>query len=253
MVADGLVSAGKCGSGPGLWLFHSLLADRGSFAKVIEPLAKGFTVYVPELPGFGASRGVEGGLAAVADRMEQAIRSVYEEQPIVLGNGYGGFVALQMAIRHAGLVSKLVLADCGARFSNEGRQAFLNMANAAKAGGVEAICDVAMRRLFAPAFQAENPALVAERRVAFLAVDKAVVIAACHTLATMDLTPDLDRVRCPTLVLVGQEDEATPPFMSEQLAAGLKNAQLHVLPGCAHVPQLQDPIRFLERVRSFLM
>ena len=39
----------------------------------------------------------------------------------MLGNGYGGFVALQMAIRHPGIASRLVLADCGAAFSETGR------------------------------------------------------------------------------------------------------------------------------------
>ena len=43
------------------------------------------------------------------------------DETIVLGNGYGGFVALQMAIRHPGIASRLILADCGAAFSEEGR------------------------------------------------------------------------------------------------------------------------------------
>ena len=72
----------------------------------------------------------------------------------MLGNGYGGFVALQMAIRHPNIATKLILADCGAAFSEAGREAFRNMAAASKAKGLAAITDVAMRRLFAPEFQA---------------------------------------------------------------------------------------------------
>ena len=60
------------------------------------------------------------------------------DDAIVLGNGYGGFVALQMAIRHPGIASRLVLADCGAGFSEPGRQAFRNMAAASKAKGLPA-------------------------------------------------------------------------------------------------------------------
>ena len=55
-------------------------------------------------------------------------------EKIVLGNGYGGFVALQMAIRHAGIATRLILADCGAAFSEPGREAFRNMAAASKKG-----------------------------------------------------------------------------------------------------------------------
>lgn len=241
------------GEGAPLWLFHSLLADRESFARILAPLAHRFQVHLPELPGFGGSAPTAGGLAAVADRMAEAVRAHSPDgAAVVLGNGYGGFVALQMAIRHPGLARRLVLADCGACFSEPGRQAFRNMAAGASAKGLDAISDVAMRRLFAPAFQDANAGLMAERRAAFLRTDRAVLVAACNALATLDLRPDLGRVSVPTLVLVGEEDEATPPAMSRELAAGLPDARLVVLPGCAHVPQLQDPDAFLGAIEPFL-
>ena len=58
------------------------------------------------------------------------------DDAVVLGNGYGGFVALQMAIRHPGIATRLVLADCGAVFSEPGREAFRNMATASKGKGL---------------------------------------------------------------------------------------------------------------------
>lgn len=247
------VSVEVRGEGPPLWLFHSLLADRDSFARVLAPLARRHRVHLPELPGFGASAPAPGGLAAVADRMAEAVRAASPDgAEVVLGNGYGGFVALQMAIRHPGLARRLVLADCGACFSEPGRQAFRNMAAGAAAKGLEGIGDVAMRRLFAPGFQEANPGIMAERRAAFLRTDRDVVIAACEALAGLDLRPELSRVAVPTLVLVGEEDEATPPPMSRELAAGLSDARLVVLPGLAHVPQLQDPDAFLAALDPFL-
>jgi 3-oxoadipate enol-lactonase len=56
----------------------------------------------------------------------------------------------------------------------------------------------------------------------------------------------------PVLVLVGEHDEATPPPMSRELAAGLPQARLKIIPGCAHVPQLQSPEVFLEAIGDFL-
>ena len=138
-----------------MFLLHSLLSDRASFDAIVPELSKSYRVIVPELPGFGRSHAVGGGLAEVADRMAEAVRDAAGgKDAIVLGNGYGGFVALQMAIRHPGIAAKLVLADSGAAFSEPGRDAFRNMAAAAKAKGLSAITDVAMRRLFAPDFQA---------------------------------------------------------------------------------------------------
>jgi 3-oxoadipate enol-lactonase len=216
-------------------------------------LSQSFRVVVPELPGFGKSRPVDAGLAGVADRMAEAVRDAAAEDDVfVLGNGYGGFVALQMAIRHPGIAAKLVLADCGAAFSEQGREAFRNMAAASQAKGLSAITDVAMRRLFAPEFQEQHPDLMRDRREAFLSTDAEVFRAACTALAELDLRPQLGQVEVPVLVLVGEHDEATPPPMSHELAAGLPQAQLKIIPGCAHVPQLQSPEVFLEAIGDFL-
>jgi 3-oxoadipate enol-lactonase len=252
-VAGGSVSASSSGAGRPLVMFHSLLADRGSFDRIVEPLSRRFQVIVPDLPGFGGSSAVSGGLAVFADRMAEAVRQVAgEEKPIVLGNGFGGFVALQMVLRHPDLVGRLILADSGAAFSEPGRQAFRNMAAAAAAKGLEAIADTAMRRLFAPEFQAANPDLMAERRAAFLRTDPEILQAACQALAALDLRKEVEQIRIPVLVLVGEQDEATPPPMSQELAALLPDARLKILAGCAHVPQLQMPEEFLAAIEGFI-
>src|SRR5439155_23569763 len=132
--------------------------------------------------------------------------------------------------------SKLILADCGAAFSEDGRQAFRNMAAASQAKGLAAITEVAMRRLFAPEFQAAQPDLMRDRREAFLKTNSEVLQAACAQLAALDLRGELFKVKVPVLVLVGEHDEATPPAMSRELASLLPNARLTILAGCAHVP-----------------
>jgi 3-oxoadipate enol-lactonase len=251
--ANGTVNAAQSGDGPPFVLLHSLLSDRASFDAIVPELSKTFRVIVPELPGFGASEAVSGGLAAVADRMAGAIDDCADgEDVIVLGNGYGGFVALQMAIRHPNIAAKLILADCGAAFSEPGREAFRNMAAASKAKGLPAITDVAMRRLFAIEFQEANPDLMRDRREAFLRTDPEVFRAACEALAELDLRPQLGQVKVPVLVLVGEHDEATPPPMSHEIAAGLPQARLKIISGCAHVPQLQAPAAFLTAIGDFL-
>jgi 3-oxoadipate enol-lactonase len=252
-LANGTVNAAEFGDGPTIVLFHSLLSDRASFDRIVPALAKTHRVIVPELPGFGASAAVSGGLTAVADRMAEAVKECSDgKDTIVLGNGYGGFVALQMAIRHPGIASRLVLADCGAAFSEPGREAFRNMATAASTKGLSAITDVAMRRLFAAEFQEQNPELMRDRREAFLRTDPVVFQSACESLATLDLRPGIGDVKVPVLVMVGEHDEATPPPMSKELAAGLPDARLIVLPGCAHVPQLQKPDVFIDAIADFV-
>src|SRR5437763_15447027 len=90
LLAHGTVNAAQVGSGPPLFLLHSLLSDRASFDAIIPVLSRSFRVIVPELPGFGRSPSVSGDLAAVADRMAEAVKDAAGgEETIVLGNGYG--------------------------------------------------------------------------------------------------------------------------------------------------------------------
>ncbi len=250
--AEGQITAELRGAGPKLALFHSLLADRSSFDPVADALAARFEIMIPALPGFPGSPATAGALPDVADRMADALLEFAEgENVMLLGNGYGGFVALQLVIRHPGLVSRLVLADAGACFDEPGREAFRRMAKGAESG-LATIADIAMRRLFAPEFHAANPELVAERRAAFLRSERDVVVRACLALADMDLRPDLHGVTLPILAVVGEKDEATPPAMSRTLAALAPNATLVELEDCAHVPQLQAPDRFLAAIVPFL-
>ncbi|MEJ5992688.1 alpha/beta fold hydrolase [Ramlibacter sp. PS3R-8] len=250
---SGRIGVHIAGVGQPLVLLHSLLADRTSFDRVAGPLCKTHQVIAFDLPGFADSDFVEGGLDAVADRVAEAIGALeLQQQPILLGNGYGGFVALMTAIRHPGIAQRLVLADCGAAFSEPGRAAFRGMADAAQKGGLSAIADVAMRRLFSPEYQAQHPELIAQRRERFVALDPRTFRTACLNLAALDLRGELAKMKTPTLVLVGETDEATPPPMSHELAASLPDAQLKVLAGCAHVPQLQAPEMFLDAIRDFI-
>jgi 3-oxoadipate enol-lactonase len=252
-VGEGIVNAAVTGEGRPLVLLHSLLADRGSFDRIARPLSRRFRVIVPDLPGFGGSTPVKGGLDVVADRLAAALPQLTGgEKVILLGNGFGGFVALTLVLRHPDLVSRLVLADCGAMFSEPGRQAFRTMAAAAAANGLAAIADIAMRRLFAPDFQAAEPVLMAERRAAFLETDPETFQSACRALAGLDLRAAVATIRVPALVLVGERDEATPPAMAVELAGLLPDARLEILAGCAHVPQLQMPALFLEKIDGFL-
>lgn len=253
MVGAVRLNARVAGQGQPLVLFHSLLADNSSFDPLAALLAATHRVIVLNLPGFGSSDAVAGGLEAIADRIGAALQQLQlDKAPIFIGNGYGGFIALLTAIRFPGLAQRLVLADCGAAFSEPGRAAFRGMSAAADQKGLAGVANIAMLRLFSAEFQQANPALIEVRKERFLQTDVQTFHAACAALAELDLRPLLAEVTVPVLVLVGEFDEATPPPMSRELAAGLPNARLKVLTGCAHVPQLQEPQRFYDEIIDFI-
>ncbi len=247
------ISGAEMGAGQPLILFHSLLSDRASFDLIAPGLAEHFRVIVIDLPGFGDSIAVAGGLSDIADAIAIFVRGVAgSEKAILLGNGFGTFLSLQLAIRHPDLVERLVLAGCGARFSEPGREAFRKMASIAESKGLAAIADTAMRRLFAPDFQEAHPELMRDRREAFLRTDPGVFRQACDILSVLDLREEAARLPVPVMVLAGEQDEATPPEMAVELAEILPDSMLKLLPGCAHVPPLQAPEQFLDKVAPFL-
>ena len=247
--ANGTISAEVTGAGPTVWLLHSLLADAGSCQHLAGALAPTHRVVLPDLPGFGGSPPAKD----IRDTAERVAAAIAEDGPATLiGNGYGSFVALLIALHHPALVRRLVLAGTGATFTEPGRAAFRAMAAGAAAKGLDGIADIAMRRLFAPAFQDANPALLAERRARFLATNPAVFAQACADLATLDLSGTVGGLRPPTLVLAGDLDEATPPAMARELAALIPGARFEPLPGLAHVPQLQDAARFMAAIDGAL-
>lgn len=241
------------GSGRPLVLLHSLLADASSWEGLVPLLRPYARVIVADLPGFAGLQPVTGGLAPVAAALGDAIAALdLPVPPLLVGNGYGSFVALRLALDRPDLPGGLVLIGGGTIFSEPGRAAFRSMREAAAAGGLAAVADTAMARLFGAAFREQHSALMSTRREAFLQTDPATFAAACTALETIDISTEVGRIGQPALLIVGAEDQATPLAMAEDLANRLPRARLEILDGLAHVPQLQDPGRIAEDILAFM-
>jgi 3-oxoadipate enol-lactonase len=117
---------------------------------------------------------------------------------------------------------------------------------------MEAIVDVAMKRLFPDDFIAAHPEVVAERRAALVRTNPEFFAEACLALAALDLSSQIGTIRNRTLVVVGELDSATPPPMSRALAKALPDAELLEIPGCGHAPMVQAPQTFIETISGFL-
>jgi 3-oxoadipate enol-lactonase len=250
---DGTLDIAETGAGKPLILLHSLLADRAIFDKVVPALAKQRRVIVPDLPGFGGSSSAGSTIEGIADRIADLFDALdLKATADVLGNGFGGFIASTLAIRHGTKFDRLVLADTGVSFSPEGKQSFYAMAERVRQSGMEAIVDVALKRLFPEDFIALNPDIMTERRNALVKTNPEFFAEACHALAALDLTADIGKIRNPTLVVVGELDAATPPEMARTLAKALPKAELIEMPGCGHAPMAQAPEAFIKAVAQFL-
>lgn len=232
-----------------LVLLHSLLTDRGAFDAVTGPLGREFRLHVPELPGYGGapSRG-EASIAAYAERIAPEI----PPGAAVLGNGFGGFVAVALAIRHGERIGALIAAPALASFPAPAREPFRVMAGKVREGGMASVLDAAINRMFPPAFIAAHPELVAERKRALGKADPQAFARACLALAALDFNAQLEKINCPTLVMAGELDQTTPAALARELAGAIAGAKFRQLEGCGHCPQIEAPELFISALRGFL-
>jgi 3-oxoadipate enol-lactonase len=170
----------------------------------------------------------------------------------VFGNGFGAFVAAELAIRHGARFGPLVLADVVAAFPEPARMPFRVMADKVRAGGMPAVLDAAIGRMFPPAFAAQNAQVVETRRQALARVAPECFARACLALAALDLAPRLGAIGNRTLVLCGALDQTTTPALVRTLAERIPAASYREISGSGHCPMLEQPEALVEALEAFL-
>lgn len=247
------MGAEQTGAGPDIVLLHSLLTDRRVYDRIVPALSAQRRLTVVDLPGYGASDGVSGGIRSYSAAMGELLDAMdVAPGAAVIGNGLGSFVALGMAVLRPEQVGRLVLAGAAARFPEEVRGAFDLMADKASSEGMAFVAEIAVARIFSDEYAREHPEMVDERRLALVAMEVEGFVAGCRTIRDVDFTADLVAVTTPTLIVVGSEDRATLPAYGRELAAAMPSAQYLELDGVAHGPQLQAPEQFLAAIAPFL-
>jgi 3-oxoadipate enol-lactonase len=252
-VKDGRVEVEQTGEGRDLVLLHSLLTDRSVFDRVTPLLAGERRLTLVSLPGYGGSSPAGSDIESYADRVAATLDALrLPRETDVLGNGFGGFIALMLAVRHGKRFARLIAAPALAGFPEAARQPFHRMAGLVSAQGMGAVLDAAMQRMLPAAFIEKNPGVVAERKASLAKADPACFATACLALAKLDLTKDIQSIENPTLVMAGSEDATTPAALARQLAEGIPGAKFVELKGCGHCPQVEDPEAFVAAVEDFL-
>jgi 3-oxoadipate enol-lactonase len=250
---DGRLDVEQAGSGRDLVLLHSLLTDRSAFDRVVPSLSATRRLTLVNLPGYGSSSPAGDDVESYADRVAELFTALkLPAQTDVLGNGFGGFIALSLATRHGTVFDRLIIADALATFPEAARLPLRNLAAKVAQEGMAGALDAAIQRMFPPAFIAANPGIVAERRQALVRADPACFRAACLALARLDFTPILGTIRNRTLVMAGALDQTTPAALARELATRILGAEFLEIPGCGHCPQIEDPRAFVEAVNGFL-
>lgn len=249
----GRVEVRQAGAGRDLVLLHSLLTDLTVFDRVAPQLVRRRRLTLINLPGYGSSTAAGTDIESYADRIAATLDALRLPRATdVLGNGFGGFIAVMLAARYGGRFERLIAAPALAGFPEAAKAPFHRMAGLVSSQGMAAVLDAAIQRMLPAPFIAANPAIVAERKASLAKADPACFAAACLALARLDLTGEIQKIGNPTLVMAGSEDATTPPALARQLADGIRGAKYLELKGCGHCPQIEDPDAFVAAVDNFL-
>jgi 3-oxoadipate enol-lactonase len=243
----------QAGSGRDLLLLHSLLTDDTVFERVLPALCGDRRVTCVNLPGFGASAPVP--LASVADCADHVAAVmdalVLPASTDLFGNGFGAFVALQVAIRHGARIGNLMVADVVAAFPEAAKAPFRGMAAKVRESGMQAVLDTAIGRMFPPEFQSMSPSIVTYRKEQLAKVDPECFARACLGLADLDLRPLLPAIHNRTLVMCGAFDLTTPPALAREVSAAIPGAIYVQIEGSGHCPMLEQPAALVAAMRTF--
>lgn len=243
--------------GPAILFGHSLLFDRRMWAPQVAELSRDHRCIAIDFPGHGDSD--EPARDHTMLDNTEAYRKVMDhlgiESAIVIGLSMGGMAAMPFALGHPGRVKGLVLMDTSAD-PEPGPARARNQAMAVTAR-LFGVSDFIMKRvndlMWSRRFQHERPDLVAEWATRVKALPRRSLFRAVGAvMGRKGLGARLGEIRCPTLVIVGDEDKATPLAVNERIAATIAGAELKVLPRTGHIANLEESEVVTKLIRAFV-
>jgi 2-hydroxymuconate-semialdehyde hydrolase len=238
------------GSGPGVSAW-------ANWRLTIPALAAGRRVIAPDMVGFGYSErpnGVRYNLDTWVAQAVGLLDALKIEQADLVGNSFGGGLALALAIRHPKRVRRLVLMGAaGVSFAlTEGLDAVWgyqpSIANMRKLLDIFAfdrtlmsdeLAELRYKASIQPGFQE-----------AFESMFPAPRQNGVESLASRE--EDIRALPHETLIIHGREDKVLPLSNSLTLAQWIERAQLHVFGRCGHWTQIEHAARFTQLVGNFL-
>ncbi len=220
-----------------LLLVPGMLCSPRLYAGQVAALAAEAEVVVPDWRRAPLS---------IWDTWESAARWVADQMPAekfaLAGLSLGGMLAVEIMQFAAQRVTKLALIDTGMRGQNEAERAIRRARiRLADEGHFELVLGMQMAR-FVPAYRLPDKKLVDE--VMTMCGEIGVEIyKRQEELAAIraDRRPDLPKITCPTVVVCGRDDAATPLFLSEEMAAAIRGSELIVVEQCGHLVTMEKP------------
>lgn len=249
------------GEGDAVVFVHGLGGSLNAWTPLLPALTRWRCVRM-ELPGAGRSSRAyalgeatpHGGRLSVATHVD-AVQRVCESQGItrahVVGHSFGTIIAQHVAAQAPALVRSLALFGALAEPAQSLRDVMKGRAPAAREQGLFAIAEGTSEFSLSASTRQTQPVTVAYVRESIGAQDAEGYARNCEALAAAT-SARLELIRCPTLIVNGDEDQVTPLQGARHLAERLANARVEVFSRCGHWPMLERPAESQRALRDFL-
>jgi pimeloyl-ACP methyl ester carboxylesterase len=232
------------GNGEPLVLLHGLFGALSNFRNLIEYFRQHNKVVVPMLPllEMDILHTSVGGLAKFVHRFLEArgLNAVH-----LLGNSLGGHVALIHTLKHPERIKSLILTGSSGLFENGMGDSY------PKRGDYEYIKKKTELTFYDP--KTATKELVDEVYSITNNRLKAIkIIALAKSAIRNNLGEELNQIKQPTLLVWGNNDSITPPFVAREFNKLIPNSELHFIDKCGHAPMMEVPDEFNAILHKFL-
>lgn len=234
----------EVGQGEPLILLHGLFGALSNFQDLIEYFRNQYKVIVPILPLFELDilHTTVGGLEKFVYRFIEArgYREIH-----LLGNSLGGHVALVHVLKHPEKIKSLILTGSSGLFENGMGDTY------PKRGDYEYIKKKTQLTFYDPVMASKE--LVDEvYEIVNSRIKVIKIIALAKSAIRNNLGDELNAIKQPTLLVWGNNDTITPPFVAREFNKLIPNSELHFIDKCGHAPMMEVPDEFNRILDKFL-
>jgi 3-oxoadipate enol-lactonase len=244
------------GKGTPLVFIHAFPLSKAMWKPQVDTLKGFYRVITIDLGGHG-----ESDIVLWNDTLDDYAKNVIRlldhlgiAQAVFVGLSMGGYTLFSIYQNFPDRVKAMVLADTRAQAdSEEGKAGRQSMAEVAFKDGTSAIADIMLPKLLAPSTIEHRPDIVGQVRQMILQTPTAgIVVDLVAMAARPDSTDLLSTIICPALVIVGEDDQATPVAESQYIAQRIPRSTLVMIPHAGHLSNFEQPVAFNQAIRSFL-
>lgn len=233
------------GEGTPIVILHGLMGGLSNFDGVTEYFPKhGYKVVIPELPLYSMSL-LKTSVQTFAKYLKEFIDFKGYDKVILLGNSLGGHIALLATKLYPEMVEALVITGSSGLYENSMGESYPRRGDyefiKKKAQDVFYDPEVATKEVVDDVYETVSDR---NKLVKTLAIAKSAIR---HNMAK-----DLPKMKTPTCIIWGKDDNVTPPEVAEDFQRLLPDADLYWVDKCGHAAMMEHPVRFNELLHDWL-